>query len=643
VSGASVGIDVGGTFTDLVSIDAEGGTSSAKVLSTPADQSAAVLEALRAAGAAPGSIARIVHGTTVATNTLLERDGARTIFCATAGFTDLLQLRRQDRASLYDPARHHPPPLAERGRCVGVRERIAPGEVLLPLEGAEALRVADEVAALGPEAVAVALLHSYADPSHERQLARALAARLPEVEIILSSDVLPEIREYERAATTVAEAYLRPRIASYLRSLGERVSALGHPAPAVMTSSGGMLPALEASRSAAALALSGPAGGVVGAAYIAGLAGFPDALSLDIGGTSADAGVILQGEPLTGRGGDVAGVPIALPRVLVETVSAGGGSLGWIDDGGALRTGPRSAGAVPGPAAFGRGGMAPTVTDAHVVLGHIAARGMSGGVRLDPAAAQRAMATLAQALGRSSEDVAAAMIASADASMARALRRVSVERGIDPRRCALVAFGGGGPLHGCTLADQLGVRAVIVPPHAGVLSALGLAIAPERREALLSVMRSAHTLDAPQLAALFHEVAARVPSGEVRHWWIRARYAGQGHELEIGLSPGENGQAAAACFASAHLARFGFTLERDVEIVSIRYAAGGRPVEVRLERRGAVTREDSREALIDSGAPIDRTIAGPAIVALPDATMRVAEGWTGRAMPIGGWLLERRP
>ncbi|NUS46219.1 MAG: hydantoinase/oxoprolinase family protein, partial [Gemmatimonadaceae bacterium] len=356
----SVGVDVGGTFTDLVSVDGAGAVTAYKLPSTPHDQSAGVASALALLGGAP--VARFVHGTTVATNMLLERAGARVALVATEGFTDLLRLARQDRASLYDLARHHPPPLVARTHVVGAPERIMPEGVRRTLDAAGIAGVVAKVQALAPEVVVVALLHAYADDRHERMLADALGAALPGIDVVPSSAVFPEIREYERTATTVAEGYLRPGVARYLRQLTARAEALGVPAPGVMTSGGGMRSVDEASRSAASLALSGPAGGVVGAAAALRAAGFATALTVDIGGTSADVGLILDGEPLVEPGGRVAGVPIALPRVLVETVSAGGGSIGWFDDGGALRVGPRSAGAVPGPAAFGRGGVHPTVT-----------------------------------------------------------------------------------------------------------------------------------------------------------------------------------------------------------------------------------------------------------------------------------------
>jgi N-methylhydantoinase A/oxoprolinase/acetone carboxylase beta subunit len=396
----------------------------------------------------------------------------------------------------------------------------------------------------------------------------------------------------------------------------------------VMTSGGGMRSAVEASTAAASLALSGPAGGVVGAAAVLRAAGLERALTIDIGGTSADAGLILDGEPLVEPGGTVAGVPIALPRVLVETVSAGGGSIAWKDDGGALRVGPRSAGAVPGPVAFGRGGTLPTVTDAQAVLGRFEAAQLSGGVSLNAAAAREAVAELASQLGADTNRTAAAIIAIADAEMARALRRVSVERGIDPRSCALVAFGGGGPLHACALAELLGMKTILVPPHAGVLSALGLAIAPERREAATSVMRDALFLSESQTGTLLQELALRADasySSKTSVWHARVRYAGQGHELDIACAPGDSGGAIADRFSAAHDARYGFTLDRSVEIVALRVAVSGGALPVEFV----------------STEPADRRVVGPAVELLSDCTMVVAAGWVARPLAVGGWMVER--
>lgn len=646
--GLSVGVDVGGTFTDLAAIAPDGGVRITKVLTQPRDQSAGVMDALAALGEPGAQVERLVHGTTAVTNLLLERTGARVALCATAGHTDVLHLRRQDRAALYDLSAHHPAPLVARDHAVAVEERMAPAGVVRALHEGAVADVVAAVRALAPEAVAISLLHAYAHDAHERALAEAIEAALPGVDVVRSSVVHPEIREYERTSTTVAEAYARPRVRRYLERLGQRLAEGGFPAPGVMTSGGGVRAAHDAARSAAALALSGPAGGVVGAAAVLRALDLPQGLTIDIGGTSADVGLVLDGEPLVESGGEVAGVPIALPRVLVETVSAGGGSIGWVDDAGALRVGPRSAGAEPGPAAFGRGGTQATVTDAHLLLGHLGSERMSGGVHLDAAASARALAGLTARLDGASTDaarVARAMLAAADAAMARALRRVSVERGLDPRGMVLVAFGGGGPLHACGLAERLGMRRVLVPPHAGVLSAVGLASAPDRREALASVMRAADTLDVGAVAALVEELAARAGRGAEHRTWVRARYAGQGHELEIPVQAGDDGAALAARFAEAHARRVGFLLPRAVELVSARHAASTAGPAPRFARGSAThdavpRRADGGAVIVDAGGPVPATVAGPATIVLPDATALVPHGWTARALDVGGWLLE---
>jgi N-methylhydantoinase A len=653
VSGLSVGVDVGGTFTDLVAIADDGSVIAYKVSSTPADQSEAVDTALRELPRDAPPVARIVHGTTVVTNMLLERTGARVVLCATLGATDLLELRRQERAALYDLSVHHPPSLVPTERVVGVAERIAPEGVVRALTSAVATDVAARVSELRPDVVAVSLLHAYANQSHERMVASAiveeLRARGLTCDVVCSSDVLPEIREYERTATTVCEAYVRPGVGRYVAHLATRLEAAGLPAPSVMSSSGGTAPASEAASSGASLALSGPAGGVAGAACIARTLGIDQALTIDIGGTSADVGLVLHGEPLLEVGGSVAGVPIALPRVLVETVSAGGGSLAWVDDGGALRVGPRSAGAHPGPVAFRRGGTQPTVTDAHIALGNIAATVMSDGVELDVDGAVAAIDRLATRIGASRSATADAIVAIADASMARALRRVSVERGVDPRQCALIAFGGGGPLHACGLADRLDIRRVIVPPHAGVLSALGLAIAPNRRSAAASVMRRVEELCAADVSALATTLAGRATAHETQPasahdtvvtWVMRARYVGQGHELDVPFAPDTLPASLNDAFATRHQERYGFTLDRPVEIVSARCIASTGMHDVRLGRRGVCQWGPDRR---DDGGALDVVVRGRSTIALPDATLLVADGWQAQSLPTGGWVMERAP
>ncbi len=630
-------MDVGGTFTDRAALASDGRVVAKKVLSTPADQGEGVVASLDGLGA---RAAAIVHGTTVVTNLLLERRGARVVLCATEGASDLLELRRQERISLYDLTRHHPAPLVPHERVVAVPERRTARGIERPLaaEGiGETLRA---VLALEPQIVVIALLHSYADDTHERTLADALRAARPDLDVVTSAAVLPEIREYERTSTACAEGYARPAVMRYLSRLTERVERAGQPAPAVMTSGGGMRPASAAAQHAASLALSGPAGGVVGAAAVLRALGAVDALTIDIGGTSADAGLILAGEPLVESGGEVAGVPIALPRVLVETVSAGGGSIAWVDDGGALRVGPRSAGARPGPVAFGQGGTEPTVTDAQLVLGRIAARAMSGGVALDAAGASEAIAALARRLGSTAQATAQAIVDIADAEMARALRRVSVERGVDPRGCALVAFGGGGPLHACALAGALAMPEVIVPPFAGVLSAVGLALAPERHDAAMSLLVDCAALDASALAAAVEALASKV-QGSARRTLARMRYRGQGHELEIPVHQADDGSSLRNRFAAAHRERYGFGLPQEAELVALRHEAGEVAREAQFARDPAVAGYDAA-GHADAGGPADGAVVhGPRAVSLPDATLWVAEGWRASALAIGGWRLTR--
>lgn len=634
------GVDVGGTFTDAAAIAADGRVIATKVLSTPDDQGEGVVAALVALGVAQGAIERVVHGTTVVTNLLLERTGARVVLCATAGATDLLELRRQERASLYDLAVQHPAPLVSPADVVAVDERRTPRGVERALGDAEVARVVDEVTRRDPEVVVISLLHAYEDDAHERALEAALAKARPGLTVVTASAVLPEIREYERTTTAVAEGYARPRVEQYLQRLTARLEAGGFPAPAVMTSGGGMRHADDAARSAASLALSGPAGGVVGAAAVLRAAGRTQALTIDIGGTSADAGLILDGEPLVEPGGVIAGVPIALPRVLVETVSAGGGSVAWVDEGGALRVGPRSAGARPGPVAFSRGGTEATVTDAQVTLGRIRDVAMSGGVRLDVTAAQAAVGHLASKLGAGSEAVARAIIDAADAEMARALRRVSVDRGVDPRDCTLVAFGGGGPLHACALADALSMRSVLVPPFAGVLSAVGLALAPERHESAMSLLRPVTSLTHADVDEARDRLAAMVRGSE-RRFIARVRYQGQGYELDVHLRDGDDGRALADRFRTAHGGRYGFTLDRPVEVVALRHVASEPATPARFVRDASLAAWDGSARVDAGGLATDATVGGPVSIVLGDATLWVAEGWIARALEMGGWMLER--
>ena len=565
---AILGVDVGGTFTDAVLLD-KGRLATAKV-PTEVDQAESVLVAARAVGA--GRLERFTHGTTIATNALLERTGARTALVATEGFEHVLHLRRQARAHLYRLCEPHPEPIVPLERCFGVRERIGPDGVLVDLD----LGSLPEVDA---EAVAVCLLFSFRDPTHERAVADELRRRLPDAHVVASHEIAPEFREFERASTAAADAYLGPVVARYARSLAARCEAEGLPEPLVMRSSGGVATLEEVAAHPAVALVSGPAAGAVGAARICRLAGFADAVSFDMGGTSTD--VCLVTDSAAGRAAEkvVAGLPIRLPTVDLHTVGAGGGSIAWVDAGGALRVGPRSAGAHPGPACYGRGGEEPTVTDANLLLGRLPRR-LAGGLELDRDAAERALGSLDPA------DVVDVV----NAEMLRALRVVTVERGHDPRGLALVAFGGAGPLHACALADELGMRTVLVPEAAGVLSALGLVASDERRDAVRSY-----------LCPL--EEAGELP----REGEADLRYAGQSFELTVPLQAG-----LAEAFHRAHEERYGYAdRSRAIELVAVRTA------EIR----------PGPQLELPAGEPL--RVEGPEVVELPGATCWITPGWVG--------------
>jgi N-methylhydantoinase A len=565
---AVLGVDVGGTFTDAVLIE-DGELRTAKV-ATAARQEDSVLAAARALGAA--RVERFTHGTTVATNALLERKGARTAFVTTAGFEHMLQLRRQNRAELYRLCAAHPEPVVPLERCYGVRERMGPEGVVEPLDP-------ESLPELDAEAIAVCLLFSFRDSSHERAVADGLRRRYPDAHVVASHEVAPEFREYERASTTAIDAYLGPSLAAYLRGLSERCGAAGLPEPLVLRSSGGVASLGEASAHASWALLSGPAGGVIGAGRIAELAGYADAIAFDMGGTSTDVCLISGGTGERSAERTIAGLPVRLPSVDVHTVGAGGGSIAWVDAGGALRVGPASAGADPGPACYGRGGSRPTVTDANLLLGRLPMR-LADGLELDREAAERAFDTFSPA------DVLDVV----NAEMLGALRVVSVERGRDPSELALVAFGGAGPLHACALAEALGTNTVLVPEAAGVLSALGLAVSDERRDRVRSEVR--RLADAADLPA----------EGEAD-----LRYLGQSFELTVALGPD-----LAERFHRTHEERYGYAdRDRELELVAVRTA------EVRPGPKLELPAGGRSEA------------AGPAVLELDGATCWIPPGWVG--------------
>ena len=585
------GVDTGGTFTDVVTADGR----IAKVLSTPDDPGRALRDGL--AGLEPALLA---HGTTVATNALLERRGATVALVTTTGFADVIEIARQDRPSLYDLWADRPEPLVPRRLRLEVDGRLdASGREIAPVGAAPAVPE-------GVEAVAVCLLHADLNPAHERKVAAALAASGVGVDVSSSSEVSPEFREYERTVTTVVNAYLRPRCRRYLAGLEGLAGEV-----LVMTSAGGLVPAGEAADLPVALLLSGPAGGVVAGSAAALAAGFAGAVTFDMGGTSTDVCLVRGGSPEPAAGRLAAGFPIRLPSLDIHTIGAGGGSIARIDPGGALVVGPGSAGAEPGPACYGRGGLRPTVTDADLILGRIPLDAVFPGLgTLDPAAASAALA----GAGVTAEDVVRVV----DAAMERALRAVSVERGVDPSELALVAFGGAGPLHACALAEALGMAAVVVPPRAGVLSAVGLLCAPRQRSLVRSwATPSDHVGARAALAELGDRALALVGSGGAVSTSVDCRYVGQSHELTVG---------SVAEFPDEHVRRNG-------------YARPGAPVEVVALRASARAPAAMRPG--DLGTVDRRPAQGPWVVAEPDCTIWVPEGWSADLAGDGSYVLTR--
>ena len=649
-----VGVDVGGTFTDLVALGAKG-LVVAKVPSTPDAPERGIWDAYERAGLTMPPSA-LIHGSTVATNALLERKGARVVLVTTAGFEDLLDLRRQDRASLYDLARHHPPPLVPRHLVVGAAERMGARGVVRALTEDGLAEVVAAVRALKPEAVAVSLLFAFQHPEHERRIGEAIRVAMPGIPVAVSHELVPRVREYERASTVSAEAFLRPAVGSYVDRFAGEAERRGIQAPRVLASNGGALvPALAASR-AAWLALSGPAGGIQGAAMVGAASGFTDLLTLDMGGTSADAGVVLGGEATVAAHGIVAGVPLAVPHIAIETVSAGGGSIGWLDSGGALRVGPRSAGAVPGPACYGRGGTDPTVSDAYLVLGWIPDGSLLGGsVKVDRRLAVKAMQALADRAGLDVPACALGMVQVAEATMARALRRVSVERGLDPAALTLVAFGGAGPLSGCALADLIGVRRVLLPPLAGALSALGMAAARDVAERSIAVHRpAAEFLSVAELIAvpLAERVSQDLPGADVS-FVAECRYAGQGYELDVPLAR-HAFHKLVEDFHDLHVRAYGHRdLAAPVEVTELRAVARresglGRIGWPHRDRAGGAARLQLylSTGLADAaGYDWDhlvsgQVLAGPAVIEGASATAFLPPGWAGRVNDIGAVIAE---
>jgi N-methylhydantoinase A len=666
--GAQIGVDIGGTFTDVVARDAQGKLHFVKLPTTRRDESQAVLQSIalmtRDWGIAPEAIARFAHGTTVATNAVLERKGARIGLITTAGFKDVLEIGRQMRHQMYSVILHPETPgfLAPGARRKEVRERIAAdGRVLVALDEAEVRAAADALAADGVEAIAIAFLFSFANPVHERRAKEIVAAAHPALAIATSHEVDPAFREYERTVVTAFDAYVKPVIDKYLGRLERGLAASRVASPLqVMQSRGGLMVAEVARQRPVRLFLSGPAAGVIGATEAGASAGIGDLITIDIGGTSSDIALIAKGKALLRQEGVIDGYPVRVPMVDVNSIGAGGGSIAWLDRAGGLRVGPHSAGSEPGPACYGRGGVEATVTDASIVLGYIDPSFFAGGtIKLDPELARRAVHDkVAKPLGLSLEQAALGIHRVINAQMAEGIRLVSIRQGLDPRQFALLPLGGGGALHATALARDLHIERIVVPRFPGVLSAAGLLAAPVEHEVSAAFgkpldglapgeLRAAlATLDA-QGAALMAKERLNGAAPRIQYF-ADVCYIGQAYTLEVPLdlaSPRALDQLYED-FLVLHDRVYGHATRSPARIVNLRsvHQAGGGAIAAAHEaprgadpRKGArrirvAERDDALEApILDRAAMQPGFVCeGPAIVEQSDTTTLVEPGWRGR-------------
>ncbi|MSP67498.1 MAG: hydantoinase/oxoprolinase family protein [Alphaproteobacteria bacterium] len=656
-----VGIEVGGTFTDLVAIDGDR-VLIGKVPSTPAAPDRGALDSLAAASIDLARVRDLVHGSTVATNAILERKGARLAFLVTEGFRDLLLLQRHDRKRIYDLFYQKPRPVVARRDTFTVAERMdAEGRALVPLDAAaEVQRLAPAIEAGGYHAIAILFLNSYANPAHEEALAAALERRFPHLFITCSTEVTREFREYERASTVTLSAYVQPVIDSYLARFADALGDRGFTGRfSVMQSNGGRMPAAGMAKNAITSLFSGPAAGVIGAVHQAGRSGYRNLITFDMGGTSTDVCLVRDGQPDLSTETEVDGLPIRTPVLDIVTVGAGGGSIVWVDDGGMLRIGPRSAGADPGPACYGRGGTEPTVTDAHLIRGSMRADAFLGGrMRIQPAAAERAFQGLASRFAQSLPQIADSAVRVADAAIVRAIQIVSTERGRDPRDFVLVPFGGAGPLHAARVAEELGIVTVAVPPHAGVISAFGLLAADDTQYETLTrkivvgdgtaeIVREQYAAMRGRMLGAFRElgIAAAPRCGLT----LAMRFVGQAFEVPVTLAEGEierldSGDLERRFIAAHHrVFAFGEASQGTSEIVSFRLGAASPPPSVPIlavAYDGPAVTAETR--IFDRGAwrparllarghcRVGHVVAGPALIEDATSTTYVPPGWRAR-------------
>jgi N-methylhydantoinase A len=671
-----VGVEVGGTFTDWVVAEEDRVVRIGKVLSTPSRPEMGVLHALRETGIPTSGVDALVHGSTIATNVVLERKGAPTILVTTQGFRDVLGIQRQAKQRLFDLFYRQPEPLVLRDRILEVEEKIGPdGSVRRPLRMDGLLDALDSlIRRHGVTSLAVCLLHAYANPAHERSIEAAIAARFPDVHLSLSSEVLPQLREYERTSTVVMSAYTRPAVDRYLGELERQLDASGFGGHFnVIQANGGTVPAHSIRRHAVKMILSGPAAGVIGATAVASDAGFRNIITYDMGGTSSDVCLVNDGEPKITTDYKIGGLPLALPMIDIATVGAGGGSIASVDAGGIMKVGPASAGADPGPACYGRGGTEFTVTDANALLGLIRPHMFYGGkLPLDLDAARGAAERVGARLGMTALQTAEGVRQLVNFTMAQAMRLVSVERGHDPRDFTIVTYGGGGPLHGAQLAEELGCDQVLVPRNPGVMSALGLLIAGTQQDFVTTRILPAATATRALLLEMFAALEARARAEFESYgiaWpavacepFLDIRYVGQAYELMMPVrefvSGGSPAEHLVPEFHEFHRRRYGHASSREgVEIVNFRLTAVRRSALQRLAHApaavtGAATVEagtaylagESRRCrfydrgILGTGASVE----GPAVVEEATATTFIPDGWTGTVDGTGNLMLRRR-
>ena len=686
-----VGVDVGGTFTDFVLADPDTGSMSIhKVPTVSRDPAVGVMNGLTELCAQVDvpleQVGHVYHGTTIATNTMLEHDGAKTGMITTAGFRDILHIGRHQRPYNYSIMQEIPwqdRPLVRRRDRRPVRERVsAAGAVDLPLDEAAVRAAAAHFKEQGIEAIAICFLFSYVNPAHEERARELVAEVFPEAFVTTSSSVSPQFREFERFTTTAMNAFVGPKVRRYLGNLEASLKLAGTGANLkIMASNGGVATVPVVAEKPVITLLSGPAAGVLGGAWAGKLGGRTRLITFDVGGTSADIGLVVDGDiaEASARDTSIAGFPVMIPMIAIHTIGAGGGSIAYRDASGAFRVGPRSAGARPGPAAYGHGGDQPTVTDAHLILGRISETDFLGGdMRLDAAAAHRVIATLAGRLGMGEMETAEGVLAIANSNMAEALRSRTVQRGHDPRRFTLVAFGGAGPLHGAEVAAMLAIPEVIVPPYPGINAALGLLTTDLRYDVVKTEFMDRQAVDLDRLNRDFRELEARLQAmlqadgvaaeQAVLQRSVDLRYVGQGYELRVPFAAGDPDEAAVTDlwrrFEAAHVDEYGHRFEaRSVEIVNIRATATGPGPKVRspdvrfgtsvdaarVRTRRSVFRCGGRLESFETGfyrrdlLPCGQQIDGPAVILQNDSTTVVPPGATLRADLSGNLIIQVEP